>query len=332
VGAAAIKLLILGGSVFLGRHIVEQALAAGHEVTLFNRGQTNPELFDGEVEKVHGDRATDLGKLKGKTFDACIDPSGYLPAQLDTAGKVLGDQVDRYVFISSISVYPEFTAPNMDEHSPLSQLPDGVADTVYDQQYYGAFKVLCEQAIEAQMPGRVLQVRSGLIVGPYDPTNRFTYWPVRLAKGGEVLCPESPSFPVQIIHAADQARWILHMLETDQMGTFNVTSDNGTYTMGDLVTAAETVTGADIRPVYASSEFLLENKVAPWMELPLWLPDDYINMSRTSASKAVAAGLELIPLTEVIRSTLEWYNSIPEQDWPAGLAPEKEQQLLKLLK
>lgn len=325
------KLLILGGTQFLGRHIVEQSLAAGHEVTLFNRGQTNPELFEGEVEKIVGDRMTDLELLSDKQFDACIDPSGYLPGHLEIAGEVLKDQVNRYVFISSISVYPGFDSENMDESSTLDELPPDVDQTVYDMQYYGAFKVLAEQAIEAKMPGRVLQVRSGLIVGPYDPTNRFTYWPVRLKRGGEVLCPEA-EFPFQIIHAADQARWILHMLEQDQMGIYNVTSHNGIYTLQDVIEATAKVSGTTVQPVYVTSEFLLENEVGPWMEFPLWLPDSHINMSRVSSEKACAAGLKLMPLEEVVSSTLAWYEAIPEQDWPAGLDPEKEQSLIRKFK
>lgn len=325
------KLLILGGTVFLGRHIVEQALVAGHDVTLFNRGQSNPDLFEGEVTKITGDRLTDLEKLGNEKFDACIDPSGYLPRQLEITGEALKQSCDRYVFISSISVYPEYPAPDMDENSAVAELPKGVDQTVYDQQYYGAFKVLCERAIEQAMPGRVLQVRSGLIVGPYDPTNRFTYWPVRLAKGGDVLCPDGPDLPVQIIHGADQARWILHMLESDQMGTFNVTSDHGTYTFADLINARAEVTGASINPIYASEAILTQNNVSPWMELPLWLPESFANMSRVSAKKAVASGLELAPLTEVVSSTLEWFTAEPERDWPAGLDPAKEQALLKLI-
>ena len=325
------KLLILGGTVFLGRHIVEQALLAGHEVTLFNRGQSNPELFEGQVEKIQGDRAKDLTRLQGRRFDACIDPSGYLPGPVKTAGELLKDQIDRYVFVSSISVYPNYDKPGMDEDSELAELPEDVDPTVYDVAYYGAFKVLCEQAIEAEIPGRCLQVRSGLIVGPYDPTNRFTYWPARIAKGGNVLCPPA-DFPVQIIHAADQARWILHMLEADQMGVFNVTSDRGTYTVRDIVQASIKVSGSDANPIYASSDFLLEQGVGPWMEFPLWLPDSHINMSLVSASKAMESGLQLMPLEQVVRSTLDWFKTNPEQDWPAGLASDRETKLLNSLK
>jgi 2'-hydroxyisoflavone reductase len=322
------KLLILGGTAFLGRHIVEQALEAGHDVTLFNRGQTNPTLFDGQVEKLVGDRAADLGKLAGQRFGACIDPSGYLPGQLETSGSVLRDSVDRYVFISSISVYPEFT-DNLDETATIAELPADADAAVFHDEHYGALKVLCERAIEAAMPGRVLHVRSGLIVGPYDPTNRFTYWPARVQKGGDMLAPAGPGFPVQIIHAADQARWILHMLEQDEMGVYNVTSDNGTYTLGDVIDVAAQVTDADARPVWVPDNFLTEQGVQPWMELPLWLPTAMLGMSRVSAKKAFDQGLSLMSLEETIRSTLEWYRQQPEQDWPAGLDADKEKAALE---
>jgi len=321
------KLLILGGTVFLGRHLVEQALAAGHEVTLFNRGQTNPELFEGQVEKIIGDRSRDLANLAGREFDACIDPSGYLPGDVEKSADALKDCVNRYVFISSISVYPDFTT-DMDESAPTAELPPDADPETYDIAHYGPLKALCEQAIEKAMPGRVLHVRSGLIVGPYDPTNRFTYWPARIARGGDMLAPQGPEFPVQIIHAADQARWILQMLQTDQMGIFNVTSDNGTYTLGDVIAAGCRVTGAEVNPIWVPTGFLLEQKVAPWMELPLWLPDDMLDMSRVNAGKAYAAGLTLQPLDDTIRSTLDWYQQEPERDWPAGLAAEREQAVL----
>ena len=324
------KLLVLGGTVFLGRHIVEQALLAGHDVTLFNRGQSNAELFEGQVEKIIGNRETDLGKLDGMSFDACIDPSGYIPGPVGSAARALKDRINRYVFVSSISAYSNYDHPGMDESAALAVLPEGVDQTHYDVEHYGPLKVMCEQAAEAEMPGSVLQVRSGLIVGPYDPTNRFTYWPARIAKGGQVLCPPE-DFPVQIIHAADQARWILHMLETDQMGEFNVISDQGTYTMGDIVNAAIKASGSNAIPVYASSEFLLEQKVGPWMEFPLWLPESHINMSLFNAGKAIASGMTLMPLEEIVSSTLEWFQGEPQRDWPAGLDETRERELLETL-
>ena len=205
------KVLVIGGTVFLGRHVVAEALSRGHEVTLFNRG-SDTESFAGEVERVLGDRNTDIANLGDARFDYCIDTSGYLPHQLVAAGTHLASRVDRYAFVSSISVYAAFKA-GMDESAALSVLPDDADPTVYDNAHYGPLKVLCEAAIEAAMPGRVLHVRSGLIVGPHDPTHRFTYWPVRVAKGGEFIAPSGPDFPIQMIHARDQARWIFDALK-----------------------------------------------------------------------------------------------------------------------
>jgi 2'-hydroxyisoflavone reductase len=265
--------------------------------------------------------------LAGRRFDACIDPSGYLPGQLEISGRALKDVVDRYVFISSISVYATPTE-NLDESGKLCQLPEGVDKTTYDEKYYGAFKVLCEQAIDEAMPGRVLHVRSGLIVGPYDPTNRFTYWPVRVAKGGKMLAPSGPDFPVQMIHGSDQARWILQMVQSDQMGVFNLTSDNGTYTLGEVIETARSLTGSDAEPVWIPSDYLLEKEVSPWMGLPLWLPDESLNMSRVSTRKAVESGLKLMPLKDIIQTTLEWYRDEPEREWPAGLPVEQERAVI----
>ncbi len=322
------KLLVLGGTVFLGRHIVTEALRLGHEVTIFNRGQSNPDLFSGEVEKILGDRETDLSRLKGLKFDACIDPSGFLPGPVGEAVKVLSDSLQTYVFISSISVYPKFTR-DMDESGALSELAEDADPTIFRQQDYGALKVLCEAAAETNMPGRVLHVRSGLIVGPYDPTNRFTYWPVRVSQGGDLLVPSKPDLPVQFIDARDQAIWILHMLEKKQTGTYNVTSDWQEHTLSDLLESSARLTGADINPIWVDSDFLTEQKIAPWMGLPLWLPDRMINMSRVSVTKAVAAGLKFRALDATINDTLAWYRSIPEQDWPAGISREKEREVLE---
>ncbi len=321
------KLLILGGTAFLGRHLVEVALRAGHEVTLFNRGATNPDLFAGQVEKVTGDRNSDLTRLAGQRFDACIDTSGYLPGALKSAGAALKDAVDRYVFISSISVYPQFPA-GLNEAAQLAELPEGYDTTVYEDRFYGALKVACEREIEAAMPGRVLHVRSGLIVGPYDPTHRFTYWPARIASGGRFAAPVSARYPIQMIHAADQARWILHMLDIDQMGAFNVSSDNGSYTLGDVIQATRELTGSQAEPVWLPDEFLLDADVGPWMELPLWLPGDAVNMNRVSCTKALESGLQFMPLSRIIESTLAWHQRQPEQTWPAGLSAEREAQLL----
>ncbi len=323
------KLLVLGGTVFLGRHIVAEALERGHEVTLFNRG-SNTALFAGQVEQVTGDRNEGFTALDARQFDACIDTSGYLPDQMDLAGRHFADRVDQYAFVSTISVYPKYFE-NLDETAPVAELPDDADASDYKDEFYGPLKVLCERRIEHWLPGRVLQVRSGLIVGPYDPTNRFTYWPARVAEGGDILAPCSAELPVQMIHARDQAVWILDMLQRKQAGIFNVTSDNGTYTLGDVINATIKITGVNAAVHYASSDFLQKNDIAPWMGLPLWLPEAAQNMSRVSAAKAAATGLNLRPLTDIINDTLNWYQQQPARDWPAGISREKEREVLAAL-
>ena len=216
------KLLILGGTKYLGRHLTESALERGHEVTLFNRGRENPDLFHGKVEKLVGDRDGDLAALKGRKWDAVIDTSGYFPRVVKDSARLLADTVDHYTFISTISVYEDFSQPGIEETAPVGKLEDETVEDI-GAGAYGPLKALCEQAVEEVMPGRSLIVRPGLIVGPYDPTDRFTYWPSRIAKGGEVLAPGDGTSPVQFIDARDLAEWVLTMTERKQTGVFNAT-------------------------------------------------------------------------------------------------------------
>ena len=321
------KILILGGTVFLGRHITQAALDRGHEVTLFNRGKTHPELFEGMVEKIKGDRSEDLHLLDGRAWDACIDPSGYLPAHMTASGKQLTDCVAHYSFVSSISVYAKFVA-NMDESAPVVELPEGADANEYDNDNYGPLKALCETAIEAKMPGRVLQVRSGLIVGPFDPTNRFTYWPARIQEGGELLAPVVKDFPIQVIHARDQADWILDMAEHDVTGTFNVTGKMAEHNLGDLLSISTELTGSENSPVWVDETFLLEQEVGPWVEMPLWLPTSHVGMAQVNIDKLLATGFNPRSLRETVEDTLDWYNQQPAQTWPAGMSREREQSVL----
>ena len=207
-------------------------------------------------------------------------------------------------------------------------LPEDGDPEVFRPEDYGALKALCEQAAEEAMPNRVLQVRSGLIVGPFDPTNRFTYWPVRVSQGGDMLAPARPDLPIQFIDARDQANWILDMLEAKQRGTFNLTSPSQAYMLSDLIESSARVAGVEINPIWVDDTFLIEQDVAPWMGLPLWLPEDMINMSRVNVVKAMDNGLHLRPLDEIVSDTLEWYRSLAEQEWPAGITSEKEKDVL----
>lgn len=317
------KILILGGTQFLGRQIARACLNAGHEVTLFNRGQTNPDLFRDEAEIIHGDRDGGLDVLNGRVFDACIDPSGYIPRHVRDSVELMKDVVDHYTFISSISVHPTFTR-GQDESAPLAELEDETVETM-DEQNYGGLKVLCEQAAEELMPGRVLHVRSGLIIGPYDPTDRFSYWPLRVARGGDYVAPVGPDMPVQVIDARDQADWILRSISDRTTGIFNVTGAE--TNLGAVLDAATSVTASNSSPVWMSAEFLLENDVTPWVDLPVWLPEEAKAMMQVSIERASAEGLTTRPLDDTIRDLLDWHHGDPDK-MALGLKADKESELL----
>lgn len=324
------KLLILGGTRFLGRALVYSAQARGHEITLFNRGKSAPDLFP-EIEQITGDRTSQIDRLQGRRWDAVIDTCGFEPGVVRQSARQLAGSVDQYTFISSISAYADVSQPGVSEGAPLERLPEGVPET-FDIQYYGALKALCEQAAEAELPGRVLNVRPGLIVGDHDATDRFTYWPWRIQHGSEVLAPGRPEHLTQFIDVRDLAEWILRMVESNQVGIYNATGPDYPLTLGDLFETCRKVTGSDAHFTWVSEEFLLENKVEPWSELPLWLPESdptQAGFDRISIAKALAAGLTFRPLESTIRSTLNWANSRPpEHEWRAGMKPEKEAELL----
>lgn len=330
------KILILGGTVFLGRHFIDSALASGHEVTMFNRGKSNPDLYP-ELEKIVGDRDGGLDVLKGRKWDVVVDPSGYVPRLVSASAKALADAVDFYVFISTISVYSDFGQPNMDESGPLGTMEDETSEEI--GQFYGPLKVLCENAAEAAMPGRVLHVRAGLIVGPHDPTDRFTYWPVRVQQGGDILAPVGPQYPTQFIHASDIADWSLRMAEKRKGGIYNVTGP--VVPLGDLLQTSKEVSGSDATFHYADEAFLTSHEVGPWMELPLWMPEPMWGMLQVNVDKAVNDGLTFRPLAQTIRETLDWNATRPaERPLTAtgdprpqtGLDAEKEAKLLAELK
>lgn len=328
------RVLVLGGTIFLGRRLVEEALARGHEVTLFNRGQHNPDLYP-EVEKLRGDRDGALDALQGRTWDVVLDPSGYVPRIVRMSAELLADACEHYTFISSISVYPTFPSPHMDETAPVGVTDDPTTEDV--SSAYGPLKALCEQAVDTAMNGRALSVRAGLIVGPDDPTNRFTYWPVRVARGGDVLAPGRPERPIQVIDARDLASWTLEMAEQRTAGAFNVTGAPDTVTMGDLLATCRREGAQDARLVWATDQFLLEHGAGPWMELPLWIPESDQSMQgfmRVSVDRALATGLKLRPLSDTVRDTLAWARTIGLDALPgqAGLKPEREAELLAALR
>jgi 2'-hydroxyisoflavone reductase len=288
----------------VGRHLTEGALKAGHEVTLFNRGKTNPELYQ-DVEHLVGNRDGGLDVLRGRKWDVVIDTCGYVPRVVRDSAELLADAVQHYTFISSISVYSDSTIYGMDENAPLSTIDDESREDVTGDTY-GALKVLCERAAEAAMPGRVLHVRSGLIVGPFDPTDRFTYWPVRVAMGGEVLAPGKPDMCVQFIDARDEADWILRTAEARKTGTYNVTGPGTPMTMSSLLEVCKAVTGSDATFTWVDDDFLVKHEVSPFSELPLWIPETYNGLQAVSIERALADGLTFRPLADTIRDTLHW--------------------------
>jgi 2'-hydroxyisoflavone reductase len=318
-------LLILGGTRFLGRYLVEAALGGDHRVTLFNRGLSEPDLFP-EVETIKGDRDGDLSALRGRRWDAVIDTCGYVPRVVRASAGLLADAVDHYTFVSSISVYPDNMGPGADEGAPVEELEDPTVEEITGETY-GGLKALCERAAEEEMPGRILNVRPGLISGPHDPTDRFTYWPRRVAAGGEVLAPDRPELRVQFIDVRDLAGWMVKMSAEQQTGTYNATGPAYELRMGKLLEECEAV-GGDAKIVWVSEEFLEENGVEPFTELPLWVPREYAGMLAVDCGKAIAAGLTFRPVSETIRDVLEWDTNRAEPDLAAGLEPEKERELL----
>jgi nucleoside-diphosphate-sugar epimerase len=317
-----VRLLVLGGTAFLGRAVVKSALARGHEVTLFNRGKTNPELFP-EAEKVRGDRNDDLSALEGYEWDAVVDVATFLPRAVRLATEALRDRVERYVFVSSISAYSDFSTP-ASEDSPLAQLENPESESIED---YGPLKAECERLVQEAFGARALVVRPGLIVGPHDPTDRFTYWPRRVAEGGRMLAPAPPDQPVQFIDVRDLGDWIVTAIEAGRSGAYNATGEPTTFAR--LLDGCMRVSG-DAEIVWVPPERLVEAEVGEWMELPLWIvTPEFAAMQQTDISKALRDGLRFRPLEETIRDTLAWdaERTTPRAEG-VGLTAERERELL----
>jgi nucleoside-diphosphate-sugar epimerase len=317
-----VRLLVLGGTAFLGRALVDAALERGHEVTLFNRGRTNPELFP-EAERLRGDRNEDLSALEGREWDAVVDVATFLPRAVRLATEALRDRVDRYVFVSSISAYADFSTP-ASEDSPLAQLENPESESIED---YGPLKAECERLVQEAFGERALVVRPGLIVGPHDPTDRFTYWPRRVAEGGRMLAPAPPDQPVQFIDVRDLGEWIVAAIEADRSGVYNVTGEPTTFEA--LLDECMRVSG-DVEIVWVAPERLVEAEVGEWMELPLWIvTPEFAAMQSTDVSKALRDGLRFRPLEETIRDTLAWdaERTTPRAEG-VGLTAERERELL----
>jgi 2'-hydroxyisoflavone reductase len=321
-----LRVLVLGGTKFLGRHLVEAALERGDEVVLFHRGQTGAGLFP-TLEHVIGDRDGGLDPLRGRTFDAVLDTSGYLPRLVRASAELLSDSAGFYAFISSISVYPEDTFAGFDESAPTLELSDPASEDIAKD--YGALKAVCEQVVEKAFPNRCLKVRAGLIVGPHDPTGRFTYWVTRLARGGSVLAPAPALAPVQFIDARDLAAWTLEMVAASQPGVFNATGPAGPLSFEKLLERTAGALESDASVIWVDPDFLVRRGVEPWSELPLWLPGESAQgLMQADIGKALGAGLQFRPLEETGRDTHRWVEGLPEVPGDAGMASDREADLL----
>ena len=321
------KILMIGGRVFLGRAIVDAALARGHEVTLFNRGKSNPELYN-DLEQIHGDRDGGLDVLAGRRWDAVIDTCGYIPRHVRDSATFLADKVDHYTFISTISVYSDNNIVDMDESGPLGTLEDETVEQVTGETY-GPLKVLCEKAATEAMRGRALHVRAGLIVGPYDRSDRFTYWPVRVAKGGDILAPGDPQDPTQFIDVRDLGLWTVRATEDKLTGPYNATGPDYPLTMGQLLEACRQIINPAAAFTWVDDAFLEKHEVGAFVEMPMWIPQkDNAGFSTINCQKAIATGMTFRPLADTIRDTLEWANTRVDYAWPRTLTPEREAELL----
>jgi 2'-hydroxyisoflavone reductase len=333
------KILILGGTGFLGPAFVTAAQARGHELTLFNRGKTRPELFP-NLEKLQGDRDPNKGEglkaLEGRKFDAVLDTSGYYPRMVRASAELLAPNVGQYIFISSVSAYAKNDTPGADESAATATLADPNVETMgKNYENYGGLKRACEEAAEKALPGRVANVRPGYIVGPEDRTDRYVYFPLRFERGGEMLAPGSPSDPLQIIDVRDLAEWLVLLVERNTTGIFNAVGPEKPWTMGEMFAACKEVTGKDTKLTWVPGDFLLKNGEGGEGALPIWAPPigDYAGMHLRSNARAVQTGLKFRSPVLTTRDALAWFKNLPEERQGkvrAGLSPEREAELLSL--
>lgn len=322
------RILVIGGTVFVGRAIVDAALAAGHEVTRFHRGQTRAEA-SGTVETIRGDRDGGLDALAGRTWDVVIDTCGYVPRVVRASAEFLRNAAPFYVFVSTISVYADFDTIGLDESSKLGELEDGTTETV-DAATYGPLKVSCERAVADVYGDRSLIVRPGVIVGPHDPTDRFTYWMARVASGGDVLAPGSPDAPIQFIDARDLATWLVGAIERGETGVFNTVGPGTATTWGAVLFACCETAKRHVRVRWLPDEFLLANDLSAWKDLPLWLPpsEGKQGVFQVDGSKAHDAGLTHRSTDAIVRDTMEWWRTRGTPEISAGVSPERAAEIL----
>jgi 2'-hydroxyisoflavone reductase len=331
-----LRILILGGTGFTGPYQVQYALSRGHKVTTFNRGKTHPGELPKEVEQLIGDRNGQLDALRHRQWDVAIDNPTTLPAWVRDAAQILKGNVERYVFISTISVYAD-TGQGVDETAPLAKYngPDPYKETIEavkasGYKTYGPLKALSEKEAEKWFPEKKLIVRPGLIVGPRDETDRFTYWPVRIDRGGEVLAPGTPSDPVQFIDARDLAEWTIRMAENRETGIYNATGPAKALEIGAMLGSIKDALHSSATFTWLPAEFLKQQKVEAWSDMPVWAGDE-LGLARTKIDRALAKGLTFRPLAETARDTLTWFKSLPQErrsKLRAGVTPEREAEVL----
>lgn len=335
-----LRILMLGGTGFTGPFQVSYALSRGHKVTVFNRGKTHPGELPKEAEQLIGDRNGQLDALKGRQWDVVVDIPTTLPVWVRDAAQILKGNVDRYVFISTISVYSDNSKPGMEESGPLARYEGADAmketqATLLASRYglYGPLKVLSEQEAEKWFPGKALIIRPGLIVGPGDETDRFTYWPVRLDRGGEVLTPGAPTDPVQFIDARDLAGWTIRMVEQGATGTFNATGPKTKLGIGEMLDGIKKATTSESRFTWVDADFLAAQKVRAWSDMPVWVPPrgGSAGFADISIKKALGRGLTFRPIPDTAKATLEWFRKQPadrQAKLKSGLTPERETEVL----
>lgn len=330
--AKPLRILILGGTGFIGPHQVRYAVDRGHKVTVFNRGKTNPGSVPAGVERLEGDRNGKLDALKGKEWDAVIDNPSTLPRWVRDAATLLKDSAGQYMFISTLSVYKDNSKPGADESGALAELADPTVEQVTGETY-GGLKALAEQEAQKAFGARATIVRPGLIVGPGDNSDRFTYWPVRIAKGGEVLAPGNPDDPVQFIDARDLAEWTIRLVEQKAYGTFNAVGPAHPLTIAEMLHGIKAVTTAGAQFTWVATSFLEAQKVAPWSDMPVWIPPvgEYAGFGTRSIAKALAAGLTFRPLADTAAATLAFHESRDAErksKFRAGIKAERETEVL----
>ena len=333
-GAKPLTVLILGGTGFIGPHFVEVLRGAGHKLTLFNRGKRNPGLFK-DIEALTGDRNGQLDALRNRDWDIVIDDSGYIPKQVKLTADLLKGHVKHYIFVSSISAYADLATPGINEDYKLATLADPNVEKV-DDATYGGLKALCEQTVEQTYGKNCAIIRPTYIVGPGDTTDRFTYWPVRASRGGEMLAPGSASDPIQIIDARDLADFMRLVVEQRIPGRYNLCNPPGAVTMGDVLDTTKRLTKANTKVVWASPEFVMQEKLLESGEIPIWSPTtgESAGASLVSSARAVSRGLRFRSLETTIRDTLAWQNARPaaqQQKMRAGFTAQRETELLKKL-